>query len=141
MSENIEIILWVLGGVFVCIAAGAGGFLKLYAMIYDLRESLGRLETKFEMLGFSAARVLHSPHTPELDALLEKYSEGCMMGEDWMKLEKLVLLIETDVTLPKEERALAGIIRAVCHDKTGRPAEKPKKHDDNTVIVNKDTGK
>jgi len=57
------------------------GYLVIYfGMISKIKERLTALETKiepfWEMVQKELPKILHSPHTPELDVLLEKMANG-----------------------------------------------------------------
>lgn len=104
-----EVVLFLVGQFIVM----ASALIWAYA---SLSSRLVRIETIIEIMGIKAANVLHSPHTPELDGLLEKYVDRHyeLSNEQWTRLLELCDEIEQDTTNPKDQRALAAIVSAVC---------------------------
>lgn len=117
----------VIGSVLL-IVSGAMGFILTKVFAMDGR--MIRLETTFELWGHKAAGVLHSPHTPVLDALLEKYVSRTyeLSNDEWRELNRMCEQIEKDISAPKEERALAAIVSATCHHKLLLPLPKVSLH-------------
>lgn len=111
----IQILQWAVGGVYVCIAAGV-------AFAFNNVQRITRIEALIETIGINAAKVLHSPHTPELDELLEKYIDRNyeLSVEEWAALYKMCDAILHDLTLSKQERGLAGFVTALAEHKLGR---------------------
>jgi|ERR1051325_5805599 hypothetical protein len=78
--------------------------------ISDLQERVVRIETKIDVfwkgVGFSASQVLHSPHTPELDRLIEKFQcdqiDDVELREFKMRLREIV---ESDEDKLKQKAA------------------------------------
>lgn len=94
---------------------GAIGF----GFVLDLKNAraLGEMKIQFHtlvaLLGDKFAKILHSPHTPELDALLEKVNPYSKMSpEDTSNLIRMLRDIENNVggVRPKEERTLAAVL-------------------------------
>lgn len=124
---NQEVMLWLLGIVItVCLAIV--GFLLLAHL--DIIRRLVRIETMFEVYGEKAAKILHSPHTPQLDVLLEKYvdREYELTPAEWKELLGRCETIENDSGNPKDQRALAAWVATVAHHKLQHPPPEFKKH-------------
>lgn len=124
---NQEAILWLLGIVqtVMLLAISAG-----VAWLLVIVQRLTKVETILAMFAERAAAILHSPHTPELDELLEKYCdrEYELSEPEWRKLLFMTGEIDKDMTLPKEERVLAAIIHAAASHKLMLPPPKVVKH-------------
>lgn len=106
--------------VFQTLAIVGAGLAAYIALI----QRVTRLEVKFEMfvmmVGEKAARALRSPHTPELDVLLDKYIDEHyeLTLAEWMMLKNMCdEMASNEVDFSKTERSLAGWIAAVCEHK------------------------
>lgn len=123
---NQEVAMW-LGGFLILGAYGlAGAAFKLalsaYRHIADKTEShsdrIIRLETFAEIQGRDLARRLHSPHSPVLDRLLEKYYDRHyeLSTKEWQELleecQKAIKDNEGD-----EKADFAEFLVGVCHHK------------------------
>jgi hypothetical protein len=133
---NQELILWIFGFI---ITGACGGLLGLAKAGWSINDGIQewqsamlarvvRLETTISMFNEKAAAILHSPHTPELDALLEKlamsYKQNLDMPEsDWLELLLRTEEIENDLTLPKGERFLAAMTATTCRLRLGLTGE------------------
>ena len=94
---------------------------------------LAKLETLVEVWTLKAAKIMHSPHTPEIDSYLEKMIAKTMRKSDWESLMRISREIEDDKSKPKEERALAAAFEIVSREELGLPLGEPHKHtDDNS---------
>jgi hypothetical protein len=119
-----DVILWIFGFILTGLGMCIGGML---AWAFSTSQRLTKVETIVSLLAQKAAEILHSPHTPELDAMLEKYlrtytDRGYELTRDeWDKLREMCSLLEKDESLAKGERLLAGIINAVCTHKLKLP--------------------
>lgn len=112
---NQETILWLIAQS----AALLGAMVTAYIGVV---QRLTRLETTIALMGVKAARILHSPHTPDLDRLLEKYVDRDyeLTYEEWTELLARCEAIENDLSNPKDQRALAAIVIAVCSHKLSK---------------------
>jgi len=119
MSETT--ILWIFGAfitVLTLVLAGLGG------LGFSLAQRVTRLEAVLSLYSDKAAAILHSPHTPEMDALLEKFREEYIARQqelslkDWERLAALTDEIWRDTSIPKGERNLAAWLNAICDHKT-----------------------
>lgn len=124
---NQEVILWI-GG--VCMGL-IGGLLLILWKVVDARhkdhgdkidtliKSNATIEAKIELwwksLGSKAAKILHSPHTPELDGLLEKVQAEQLSASELSRLTLLLEEMENDKTeeLPRRELA-AHLLVTLC---------------------------
>jgi hypothetical protein len=103
MSENWAIALFtVFGGLLL---GSYGGSIAAYVSI---AQRLRALEVSLDFMGKSQARVLRSPHTPELDAYIDKHVAGTLTREDAIKYVELCDEVEQDKSNSKQERACAG---------------------------------
>jgi isochorismate hydrolase len=110
----------ILAGVFAvtwgAIAVGFGLDIRNAQNIAELRI---QFQTLVNLLGEKIARVLHSPHTPELDRLLEKFYGNGLKKEEYQELMDILHDIQSNVTLlrPKEERLMAAMMEIMLkHD-------------------------
>lgn len=112
-----EYILWILGVAQALLFAG-GGFVIAGHISFSVR--LAKLETMWSMVSKQAAEILHSPHTPELDALLEKLVKTYenrhyeLTLDEWEELQRLSQQIKEDELEPKGTRLLAAMVYAQC---------------------------
>jgi hypothetical protein len=118
---NQEAILWIFGTIITIgtIITGA-----MAGAVLNLKERVVRIETTFSLFNEKAATILHSPHTPELDAALEEllasYDKNRdMTQEQWTNLLRLVEQIENDKELAKGERLIAAMVSTTCRVKLG----------------------
>lgn len=97
---------------------------------HSLDRRLTKIETLIEVWGTKAASILHSPHTPELDALLEKYADRHyeLTMAEWRRLLDLCEEIERDTTIERERRSLAGWLAMVAHHKLFDDPPEAQKH-------------
>lgn len=115
-----DVLILFISGFGFCVVAGVTGYVMLV-------QRLSIVETVLKMIGKNAAKALHSPHTPELDALLEKYLKTYtdrhyeMSRDEWKDLKDKCNIIIEDLTISKGERLLAGIIDALCSHKLELP--------------------
>ena len=79
---------------------------------------VGVLETKIDVfwknVAYDAARILHSPHTPEFDALLDGFREGRLNTDDTVRFVEELAKIAGDRNQMNGDRlAAATIIRVI----------------------------
>jgi hypothetical protein len=95
----------------------------LLRTVLGLDKRLVKIETINSLYSERVATVLHSPHTPEMDVLLEKFRDEYIRRHyeltpaEWQKLAELTEAIVNDELLAKGERQLAAWINAVCAHK------------------------
>ena len=128
MSEATAI--WLIGGSYAFTMALAIGGIGAYILIV---QRIKAVEVLISMLSVKAANILHSPHTPELDALLEKYYRTYnerhfeLSHAEWKELLKLCQDIEDDSSEPKGTRLLAAIVGSVALHKLQMMPNRPGK--------------
>lgn len=105
MTETVQI--WLFAGAFGAIVALAGW---MSSMKVSLAKQETTLNVLINMLGKRAAGILHSPHTPELDVLIEKFRGDNITAVEMQEFCDRLLIIEADVTLTKGERLLATLV-------------------------------
>lgn len=117
---ELTIQLWILGLLIAWLVALTG--MWQYHAIQSTK-------IKAALLSFSkdAAKILHSPHTPELDKLLEKYYDFHyeLSWAEWQSLEKICGAMVDNESEPKQQRLIAAFLRAVCQHKLHEPPDKP----------------
>ena len=123
----------VIGIAFVVTWAAIG-----FGFVLDLKNngSISELRVQFQtlvnMLGNKFARILHSPHTPELDILLEKVYEGktFLTKEEYDLLLKILNDIENNVGAEraKEERTIAALLETMLKQDVKYEAYRNERH-------------
>jgi len=100
-----------------------GTFIKI---VWTHGDRILKIETFLSLVGQKFASILHSPHTPELDALLEIYiaRDHEMNREQWKRLMELCEHTVNDPLADKEKVVMAGFLYALCEHKLSLP-EKP----------------
>jgi len=134
MTElDIALFILVFGAIGVVIAAGT-------TIAFVISNRVTALETEFkfwsavmERITKTAINVMHSPHTPELDALIEKYQKGGMTDNDWRAMLKLVEAEEQNLKNPRFERALASFVAIHCRKRLGLPFDQFHQHTEATT--------
>lgn len=121
-----DVIMWILG------LAITGVFLILMSMIGKINnfsERIVRLETTIDIMGKNAAHSLHSPHTPSLDVLLDKYLDRNyeLTALEWASLLEDCEQRMDDKNESQGYRWNAGFLAAICHHKLGHDIEKVKR--------------
>jgi hypothetical protein len=95
-------------------AAAFAGIVALAASVTLLKIQMTALQTTqdtlIKLLGSKAAFLLHSPHTPELDLLIDKFRDDNINPTERQKLSGMLTDIERNQTLPKTERLLASLV-------------------------------
>ena len=132
--NELEIALFVIiiGATGTCIVAGT-------TVAFLISNRVTALETEFkfwsavmERITKTAIQVMHSPHTPELDSLIEKYQKGGMSDNDWRSMLRLVEGEERNLNNPRFERALASFVAIHCRKRLGLPLDEFHKHSETT---------
>lgn len=105
MSETLQLALFT---------ACFGAIVGLAGWMMNLKMSVVRLDTTLSvlinMLGKRAAGILHSPHTPELDALIDKFRRDHITDTEMQEFIDMLLKIEGDMAEPKGDRLLASLV-------------------------------
>jgi len=116
MPLEATIAIWV-----VTWAAIAFGFGLDIMNARALGEMRFQFQTLVNLLGERFAKILHSPHTPELDSYLEKLMRKEPLNEvDRKNLSRILNDIENNVggERPKEERLIASLIKVIIEMKS-----------------------
>lgn len=79
----------------------------LTTAIYGLRGDISTIKTIMVLTSDEAAKILHSPHTPDLDKLLEKLYAGTLTLEEGKELEVMCCQVKDNHANTKAERWLA----------------------------------
>lgn len=77
-----------------------------------LKDDVHTIKTILMLTSEDAAKILHSPHTPEMDGLLEKY--GALNDRQTARLLELCQLTIQDTSRSKGERLVASTLKAVA---------------------------
>jgi hypothetical protein len=105
MSELVIITLF--SGIGVCIVGGV-------AYAFNMNGRVARIETFIELMGRKSARALHSPHTPQLDAILEKIEKDVKITPGEMEVLKKsldeILHGEAPEKFSRDYRASAAVL-------------------------------
>lgn len=86
------------------------GHLKLRDAVAELKERIKTLEVVWALTGKQIAKALHSPHTPELDRLLEKFWSEQIERHEITDLIKRLIELNEDKSSPHGERVAAGLL-------------------------------
>lgn len=77
----------------------------IWAMAFSQR--VARMEVIIELLSNKAARILHSPHTPELDIFIERLQNDTLQRADVPTFIEALIKVENDTDEPKGSRLAA----------------------------------
>jgi hypothetical protein len=127
---NEQAILWFLGQLIVIIGSGVIAYINVILKLndhstmasnrhYTLDARVVKLETLLTMFGKKAANILHSPHTPELDTLLEKYVKRHyeLTYEEWKRLKQLCEEVIKEPHIKGDKVVFAAFLAAVADHK------------------------
>jgi hypothetical protein len=106
-SMNEYTLIWLFAAAFAGIVALAASVTLLKIQMTALQTTQ---DTLIKLLGSKAAFLLHSPHTPELDLLIDKFRDDNINPTERQKLSGMLTDIERNQTLPKTERLLASLV-------------------------------
>lgn len=76
----------------------------------DLEKRLTTMETMFKLIGDKTAHELHSPHTPELDSLLEKHVARQLTKFEQVRLITMLNDLVCDLETPMNVRTSSKIV-------------------------------
>lgn len=112
MSEStvISIIGWVVGFLSLGVTALIGFMFRHSNRLSGVEGDVKWLVKLFDQLGKKSGRVLHSPHTPELDKLIEKYEREELLWHEVGKFAHMLKEIENNSRSAKGDKLAAGII-------------------------------
>lgn len=116
-----DYILWILGtGTTVLLAVSVG----MVKAMKDMSDRLKAVETKIEpfwnLIGDKMSKILHSPHTPVLDRLLEKYDARTITVDETRRLAEMLIDIEQDRDESKADRLAACLFLMSMEIRHGR---------------------
>jgi len=111
------VVMWGIGLFLTFIVAPTIAFLLSKSFSHGdrltkIETDIGWIRDSFQTMGKKAVRVLHSPHTPELDDLLEKYEAENLAWHEVNKLYSMLEDILNDPTSAKDMKNAAGILLA-----------------------------
>lgn len=109
-----EVILWILGQAIFILGVGIGAYVSIV-------QRVAKLEVIMALVGTKAAKILHSPHTPELDALIEKLILDRLDPVDIDRFLEMLLEVENDMNETKAARLASVLARISVCRKYGRP--------------------
>lgn len=85
--------------------------------IGDLQSRMVALETKISVfwrgVSFSAAQVLHSPHNPELDELIEKFQHDQIDDQELRKFKGMLGEIAKDDSNKLHQKAARDVLTLI----------------------------
>lgn len=103
-----EVTLFILGQAVFILGIGIGAYVSVV-------QRVTKLEAIVSLLGEKAAKILHSPHTPELDALIEKHITEKLDSSEIDRFLVMLTEVENDPEEPKAARLAAVLARiSVC---------------------------
>lgn len=102
----------------VVVVFGGGMIIKLWIAHGETRKDVAVVKNDLDWLKTTliasskrTARILHSPHTPELDGFLEKYADGVPMTLiEVNRMKDILNSFITDHKIDKSVKANANII-------------------------------
>lgn len=118
-----DVIMWIVGSLEAIMLPAIGWLITshigMLQSIATLQADARSVKELIEMVGIKVAMRLHSPHTPEYDALAEKFEKnnGVLDPKDWDRMRQLCSDLESDETEPGEKRAMASVMEAVARHK------------------------
>jgi|HubBroStandDraft_3_1064219.scaffolds.fasta_scaffold487713_1 hypothetical protein len=124
MNETTEMLLFMLTGVFISIAAGTATVIMLLNKIGEVRERLTAIEVRNELADRWTAKIGHSSHDPYgWDSLIDRYLDRNyeMTLDEWREWLRRCEVVIHDETKPKEDRIIAIQLAAVCWHKLMMP--------------------
>jgi hypothetical protein len=129
-----QVILWFLGEAIVLAGIIVAAYIKLLEgqnrhaanavqRHNDLDNRVVKLETLINLFGKKAATHLHSPHTPELDVLLDAYIDRHyeLSREQWQRLRELCDEVTNDKANKGDKVVFAAFLAAVADHKLELP--------------------
>lgn len=92
---------------------------EAHAEIEGLKGRIVAMETKIEIfwkgVSYSSAGALHSPHTPELDALIEQFQDGSIDDGGLARFKVMLEDLTEDEGETKFRRKLARDVLTLIH--------------------------
>lgn len=112
-----DVLLWIIGAFLTFIVAPVVGWTLTRVFLHGdrlvkIETDIGWIRESFNTMGKKAVRVLHSPHTPNLDVLLEKYEAETISWTEVNELHEMLEAIVSDPNSGKDMKTAAGILIA-----------------------------
>ncbi len=105
-----DVLKWALGTLLAIVGTAA----PFFARMRGVETRVAQLETKVDLFWKSvadrAASLLHSPHTPVLDRLLERYQRQEISTDELQRLIVMLRDIEVDATIDSGLRFAASVM-------------------------------
>lgn len=89
----------------------------MFTWVKSISDNVIRIQTTIDIMGINAARTLHSPHTPKLDVLLDKYIDRNyeLTAQEWNELLEDCNAIVENKQESHGYRLSAAWLAAICH--------------------------
>jgi hypothetical protein len=100
-------LIWLFGGAFGAIAALGGWMVALKIQMATLQTTLNIMAN---MMGKKAAWFLHSPHTPEFDALVDKFRADALTVKETESFKTMLHKIESTEEAATGDRLAAASV-------------------------------
>ena len=88
-----------------------GGLVSYFTIIGDMKNRLTKLETQMQpfwnLIERELPKIIHSPHTPEIDILLEKMIEGVLTRDEAIDLK---FKLKEEMEIPDVAKKLAIVL-------------------------------
>lgn len=88
-----------------------GGLVSYFTIIGDMKNRLTKLETQMQpfwnLIERELPKIIHSPHTPEIDFLLEKMIEGILTRDEAIDLK---FKLKEEMEIPDVAKKLAIVL-------------------------------
>lgn len=102
--QLVDLLSWILKIVVVPVVIW---LVRLYSTVNVIQNDVKWIKESFSVTGKKSVRVLHSPHTPDLDALLDKYEHEEITYEEVIKLVSMLEEIEQNPRSRLDKREAA----------------------------------
>lgn len=88
-----------------------GGMVSYYTVIGDIKNRLTKLETQMQpfwnLIEKELPKLIHSPHTPEIDVLLDKMIDGKLTQDEAIDLK---CMLKEELNVPDIGKKLVMIL-------------------------------
>ena len=118
----------IMGSAIIVIASAVGWIGKT---VVDQGREIASIKMFIELWGRNVSLAMHSPHTLEFDALVDKYSKNHELSwGEWQELKAETEKAMKNPLTPKAEIAAYAGIKALCEHKLTMPNyNKPPRRD------------
>ena len=104
-------ILGILSPIITLFILILGGLVSYFTIIGDIKYRLTKLETQmapfWNIIEKELPKLIHSPHTPEIDILLEKMIEGVLTRDEAIDLK---FKLKEEMEIPDVAKKLAIVL-------------------------------